>query len=164
MLGYLAICPLLAAAFGAYAWSTNLRFSADLVVGIVLSAVAVSCASAFGLLLSALCASVRGAMLLLVGVAGILLAVQGGSWVLAGLPERSGALEVAAEMLGAANRIASLVSPYSYFDRGMEAALVGDATALAAAAATSIAYTATLLAGSAWALGQRGPRRVADGR
>jgi ABC-type transport system involved in multi-copper enzyme maturation permease subunit len=159
VLAYLALCPWLVAAFAAYSWLTNLRFSADLLLGILLSVLAAACTVAFGLFLSTFCGSLRAALLLLVGVGAVLLGVQGGSWLLAGLPERTGTLAVLAGTLAAANRVVALVSPYSYLDRGMEAALVGDPGAYAVAVVSSLLYATALLGGAIWCLRWRGVRR-----
>ncbi|HYU18729.1 MAG TPA: ABC transporter permease [Chloroflexota bacterium] len=159
LLAYLALCAPLAISLATYGWVTNLGFSADLLTGIALSVLAAACTIAFGLLLSSVCGSIRDAILLLVGVGLLLLGVQGGSWLLAGLPQREGALGVAAETLAAADRVVTLVSPYSYLDRGLQAALLGDAAAYAIAFASPLIYAALLLGGAIWSVEWRGVRR-----
>jgi ABC-type transport system involved in multi-copper enzyme maturation permease subunit len=158
VLAYLALCPLLAASLLAYAWLTSLRFSGDLVLGLLLSALAAACTIAFGIFLSTLCGSIRAAILILVGVGGALIAVQAGSWLLAGLPARSVALAVVGPALAAANHVVNVVSPFAYLDRGMEAALVGDPGAYAGAVLSSLVYVAVLLVGATWSLHRRGVR------
>jgi ABC-2 type transport system ATP-binding protein len=159
VMAYLGLGFAVAVALLAVAGAMGVRFGADVLLALPLSVLSAAHAGALGLALSALAASVRSAVLVLVAVAWVTLAIHGGAAIFAALPAQTGTAADVAAAFDAANRALSLVSPYAHLDRAVQAARTVDPGPFAVAVASSAASTAALLMAAVLGLRRRGVRR-----
>ena len=145
--------------FAVMAFMTNLILPPMLLWGLALSVLAAGVAVAFGLFLSAIAASSRGAVLLLLATAAVLLAVQGGHSALLSVPPTGrdyDALLFLRELLRFANDLLLWVSPIGMLERSLDAALRADLQTMAAVVGTALVSAALWLSLALLAVRRRG--------
>ncbi len=147
-----------------YAQLTNLVFSLDLLLVLILSLGVTSAVVTFAMLLSTVGRSMRTSLALFLIVVTVFLIIQGGHQVLSGLPlsvpaNRVNPLLYLRDALTLLNRLAQWLSPYSHLNAGIEALTVGNLRLYAAMLALSAVYTVAFLALGVVLLARKGVRR-----
>jgi len=161
VLTYLPIGLGLAALFLAYAGMTGLRLANSFVLELLLSVCTAAAVAALGVCLSTLARGVRGGIALLVGLAGLLLAIRAASELLSGIQVTNNVSPLLF-LRGAVltlDRLAGYVSPFGLLQSGIDAVVRGDWAWYLGAIVISCLQCAALLAASVCLLGRRGVRR-----
>lgn len=147
----------------AYAQLTNLVFSPDLLLVLILSLGVTSAVIAFAMLVSTVGRSMRSSLVLFLAVVTVFLVIQGGHEALSGLPlsvpaNRINPVLYLRDALALLNRLAQWLSPYSHLNTGIEALTVGNIGLYLAMLAVSVVYTAAFLALGMVLLARKGVR------
>ncbi|MGH2385906.1 MAG: hypothetical protein ACRDGB_12775 [Candidatus Limnocylindria bacterium] len=145
--------------FAVMALMTNLVLPPTLLWGLALSVLAAGVAVAFGLFLSAIAPSSRGAVLFLLAAVTLLLAVQGGHTALLSVPPTGtyyDALLFLRELLRFASGLLLWVSPIGLLERSLDAALRTDLQTMAAVVGAALVSAAVWLSLAVVAVRRRG--------
>jgi len=161
ILSYVTIAVFLVAYFLLASAVTNLGLSLKFLQGLVLSFFLVSCIIGFGILLSTLTSTVRSSVLLLLAVVIILVGVQAAGQILLNIgPAPSGPFSILRDGLSIINGGLRWVSPIAYFTEGLDALSIESPIRYLVSAASSLLYSAVLLAVAIIILRRRGVRTV----
>jgi ABC-type transport system involved in multi-copper enzyme maturation permease subunit len=156
---YGVVVVMLMSALAVMAFMTNLVLPVALLWGLALSVLAAGVAVAFGLFLSAIAPSSRGAVLFLLATVALLLAVQGGHAALLSVPPTGryyDALLFLREVLRSASDLLLWVSPIGMLERSLDAALRADLQTMAAVSAGALVTAALWLSLAVLAVRRRG--------
>jgi ABC-type multidrug transport system ATPase subunit/ABC-type transport system involved in multi-copper enzyme maturation permease subunit len=161
LLVYLPIGVGLAVLMLAYAGMTGLRLPQAFVLELVLSVFTAAAVAAFGVCLSTLARGVRAGIGLLGALTVLFLAIRGASELLSGLTmtNTAGPLLLVRNVVLALDVAAGYVSPFSLFQRGVDALVRQDLGAYGLAIVLSCLECVVLLAVSVRLLARRGVRR-----
>lgn len=164
VLAYVAILPLLLAAFWLLSLVSGFALPGAVLAGLVLSVVPVAMIVAFAVLLAVGTSRIRTAVLLLVGAVALLLGVSVAYDIVLLIPIANPSSPVLPlrDALAAVDAVFRWVSPFAYLERIVESVGLGAWRSLAVAGASALAYTAALLVlASVW-LRRRGVQRSGE--
>jgi len=138
---------------------TNFGMSSSFVLLLIMSVFVASCLVSFGIFISSLVKSARGAIILFVGLTVLFLASDAVYQVLNSLPgETSGVLAWVRTAANWLDRVLEWISPFAYLRRGMDAVALQNAVRYGFGVLCSLVYSATLLCLSVWLFRRRGIR------
>jgi ABC-type transport system involved in multi-copper enzyme maturation permease subunit len=158
LLAYLAALPLLLASLALLSWMSGFDLTPPNIVSVLLSIVPVAQVIAFGVLLSIGIGRVRSAVLLLVGVVGVLLGIQVayGMVLLVPISDPSSPVLALRDALAALDAARSWISPFAYLERVVDGATRGNWQSALRSLAAAIVYAVVIIALAAWWLRRRG--------
>jgi len=161
VLAYIPIGLGLAALLLAYAGMSGLRLPSAFGWELLLSVFTAAAVAALGICLSTLVRGVRGGIALLAGLALLFLAIRVGSEILSGIQVTNNVspLLLVRNIVGALDTLVGYVSPFSTFQRGVDALVRQDLAGYLGAILLSCLHCALLLTLSVYLLGRRGVRR-----
>jgi ABC-type transport system involved in multi-copper enzyme maturation permease subunit len=162
MFTYLGAVVVFGGCFVLYAALTNFNFPFGMAAIILLSVLIASDLIAFGIFLSTLSSSVRGALMLFLGVVLVFGVIQAGHELLISLPSPSryyNPLLFLKNVLAFLNDVAGWLSPFSYLNRGMSAVQRGSVISFLLVALISAGYTMVFLGLSMVTLERKGVRK-----
>jgi ABC-type multidrug transport system permease subunit len=162
VLSYLLILLFLSAYFLLSSLSTNLGLSTRFIGFIVFSLLLSTSVIAFGILVSTLTDTVRGAVLVFVVIVGGLLAIQFSHEALMEMDESRMApqLSYLRDTLSTVRSAVKWISPFYYIHKGMEAVSLGSAGKYLFSATSSLLYSGVALALSIGTLKGKGVRKT----
>ena len=158
LLAYLAALPLLLASLGLLSWMSGFALTLPILVSVLLSIVPVAEIIGLGILLSIGIGRVRSAVLLLVGVVGVLLGIKlaHGMVLLVPISDPSSPVLPLRDALAALDAACSWISPFAYLERVVDGATRGDWQSALLSLVAAIAYAVVMLGLAAWWLRRRG--------
>jgi ABC-type transport system involved in multi-copper enzyme maturation permease subunit len=158
LLAYLAALPLLLASLALLSWMSGFDLTPPILVSVLLSIVPVAKIIGFGILLSIGIGRVRSAVLLLVGVVGVLLGIQvaHGMVLLVPISDPSSPVLPLRDALAALDAASSWISPFAYLERVVDGATRGTWPSALLSLAVAIVYAVAMLGLAAWWLRRRG--------
>jgi ABC-type transport system involved in multi-copper enzyme maturation permease subunit len=158
LLAYLAALPLLLASLGLLSWMSGFALTLPILVSVLLSIVPVAEIIGLGILLSIGIGRVRSAVLLLVGVVGVLLGIKVayGMALLVPISDPSSPVLPLRDALAALDAACSWISPFAYLERVVDGATRGDWQSALLSLAAAIVYAVVMLGLAAWWLRRRG--------
>jgi ABC-type transport system involved in multi-copper enzyme maturation permease subunit len=158
LLAYLAALPLLLASLALLSWMSGFDLTPPILVSVLLSIVPVAEVIGFGMLLSIGIGRVRSAVLLLVGVVGVLLGIQVAHAMVLLVPisDPSSPVLPLRDALAALDAASSWISPFAYLERVVDGATRGTWQSALLSLAAAIVYAVVMLGLAAWWLRRRG--------
>jgi ABC-type transport system involved in multi-copper enzyme maturation permease subunit len=158
LLAYLAALPPLLASLGLLSWMSGFALTLPILVSVLLSIVPVAEIIGLGILLSIGIGRVRSAVLLLVGVVGVLLGIKVayGMVLLVPISDPSSPVLPLRDALAALDAACSWISPFAYLERVVDGATRGDWQSALLSLAAAIVYAVVMLGLAAWWLRRRG--------
>jgi ABC-type transport system involved in multi-copper enzyme maturation permease subunit len=161
LLAYVPIGLGLAVLLLAYSGMSGLRLPGAFVLELLLSTFTAAAVAALGVCLSTLVRGARAGIALLGALAVLFLAIRLGSEVLSGvqLSTAAGPLLLVRNLVLAVDAAVGYVSPFSTFQRGVDALVRQDLLAYGGAIVLACLQCAVLLAASVRLLGRRSVRR-----
>jgi ABC-type transport system involved in multi-copper enzyme maturation permease subunit len=158
LLAYLAALPLLLASLGLLSWMSGFALTLPILVSVLLSIVPVAEIIGLGILLSIGIGRVRSAVLLLVGVVGVLLGIKVayGMVLLVPISDPSSPVLPLRDALAALDAACSWISPFAYLERVVDGATRGNWPSALLSLAAAIVYAVVMIGLAAWWLRRRG--------
>lgn len=159
---YLVAAAIYVCCFILYADLTNLIFPFSMTWVIILSVLTISAAIAFGIFLSTLTGTARAALLLFLGVVLVFVAIQAGHEVLANISPQGryyNPILFLKNVFSFLNKVANWLSPFSYFNQGMNAVRRSSGISYLVMLLVSAVYSVAFLGLSMVTLERRGVRK-----
>jgi ABC-type transport system involved in multi-copper enzyme maturation permease subunit len=158
LLAYLAALPLLLASLALLSWMSGFALTPPILVSVLLSIVPVAEIVGFGILLSVGIGRVRSAVLLLVGVVGVLLGIEVayGMVLLVPISDPSSPVLALRDTLAALDAAASWISPFAYLERVVDGAMRGTWQSALLSLAAAVVYAVLMIGLAAFWLRRRG--------
>jgi ABC-type transport system involved in multi-copper enzyme maturation permease subunit len=158
LLAYLAALPLLLASLALLSWMSGFALTAPILVSVLLSIVPVAEIVGFGILLSVGIGRVRSAVLLLVGVVGVLLGIEVayGMVLLVPISDPSSPVLALRDALAALDAAAGWISPFAYLERVVDGAMRGTWQSALLNLAAAVVYAVLMIGLAAFWLRRRG--------
>jgi ABC-type transport system involved in multi-copper enzyme maturation permease subunit len=158
LLAYLAALPLLLAPLALLSWMSGFALTPAILVSVLLSIVPVAEIVGFGILLSVGIGRVRSAVLLLVGIVGVLLGIElaYAMVLLVPIEDPSSPVLPLRDTLAALDAAARWISPFAWLERVVDRAMSGAWRSAALSLAASVVYAALMIGLAAFWLRRRG--------
>jgi ABC-type transport system involved in multi-copper enzyme maturation permease subunit len=158
LLAYLAVLPLLLASLALLSWMSGFALTLPILVSVALSIVPVAQIVGFGILLSIGIGRVRSAVLLLVGVVGVLLGIEAAYGMVQLVPilDPSSPVLPLRDALAALDAACRWISPFAYLERVVDGATRGTWQSALLSLAAAVVYAVVMIGLAAWWLRRRG--------